>query len=166
MVSIRQMSWIHRVTLFQILPSKRRLDAKFIHALDDAANVMAQNLRQSLIHHGNVGLAANVVAELRLYHGEGAFDVASLVVMLEELFLFQLVEVKHLRPQAFLRISRVFLEHDEGNRPLLEGNIDILFRQITLICRHFIDDKVFPCRLEQPPEQRSIRSVPVLDDDR
>jgi hypothetical protein len=71
-----------------------RGDAKFIHTLDDAADVVAQDFRQGLILHGNVRLAPDMVAELRLYHRKGAFDVAPLMVMLQEFFLVHLEVIK------------------------------------------------------------------------
>jgi hypothetical protein len=45
---------------------------------------MAQNLRKHLVPHRHVAPAADVVAELGLYHGKRRFDVAPLVVLGEE----------------------------------------------------------------------------------
>lgn len=41
-----------------------------------ATDVMADDLAQNLVDHRHVGLAANMIAELRLYHREHGLDVA------------------------------------------------------------------------------------------
>ena len=44
--------------------------------LDQAANVVADDLARNFIDHCHVSFAADVIAELRLYHREDGFDVA------------------------------------------------------------------------------------------
>src|SRR5438034_1284213 len=67
-----------------VLP-EHRLNPKLDDGLVNNDDVMTQEFAQYLVLHGDVRLAADVVAELRLDHAERALDVAPLVVPLEEL---------------------------------------------------------------------------------
>src|SRR5438477_1024902 len=78
-----------RPALWLILP-ENGLDAKFALRLDDAADVVAKEFAENLILHRRVGLAADVVPELGLDHGEGRFRVAAQVVMTHELVAAEL----------------------------------------------------------------------------
>ena len=49
--------------------------AEFVHFLNQTAHVMAQALRQNLVFHGHVALAANVIPELGFQHPYRAFHV-------------------------------------------------------------------------------------------
>ena len=66
--------------------------------MNEAANVVADDLAQNLIDHRHVGSAADVIAELGLYHREHGLDVAALVVVSKEIVAAVLEVVEHLRP--------------------------------------------------------------------
>jgi hypothetical protein len=61
---------------------------------------VAEQLAVNLILHGHVVLAADVIAELRLDHREGRFDVTPLVVVLEELVPMERVEQERLLSES------------------------------------------------------------------
>jgi hypothetical protein len=47
--------------------------------------VMTENLAERFVDHRHIGLAAKAVSELALHHRECGFNVAALVVTLQEL---------------------------------------------------------------------------------
>ncbi|GAH94602.1 unnamed protein product [marine sediment metagenome] len=59
---------------------------------------MAQNLQQDLVDLCCLALASHGVPELRLYHVEGGFYVAALVVVFKEFLAVELEEVIHFLP--------------------------------------------------------------------
>jgi len=62
--------------------------------------VMTQHFTKRFVDHRNVGLAAKTVSEFALHHGERGFDVATLVVVLQELRTLELKVVVHLLPRS------------------------------------------------------------------
>jgi hypothetical protein len=68
--------------MFVPLPSRypeiSRVDADFIPLLNDAAEIVANDLRQRLIHHRRVCARPHGIAELPLDHAEHGFHVAAL----------------------------------------------------------------------------------------
>jgi hypothetical protein len=67
--------------------------------LDTTANVVADDLAQHFIDHGDIGLASNGTTELRLDHRERRLDVAPLVIVLQEFITIELPIVIHPLPQ-------------------------------------------------------------------
>jgi|SRR5882724_5581301 len=76
---------------------KRRLNPQLIHGLDEAADIVAEDLAEYFIRHGHVGLAADMITEFRLDHTEGAFDVRPLMIVPQEFLTVEREVVKHLR---------------------------------------------------------------------
>ena len=64
------------------------------------ADVVSEEFAQHLVLHGHVSLAAHVITELGFHHREGRFDVAALMVMLQELFASKLEVEIHLLPKT------------------------------------------------------------------
>src|SRR4051794_30790926 len=58
-----------------------RLDPQFIRTLNQAADVVAEQLTERFVLHRGVRLRAEAIPELRLDHREGRLDVAPLVVV-------------------------------------------------------------------------------------
>lgn len=83
---------------FRFIP-ERRLDAKFINGLNEAAQIMAQDFAQNFVNLRRAPLASEAFAELRLDHAERRLDVAALVVVLLKDRLVELVQVIHTLPQ-------------------------------------------------------------------
>ena len=59
---------------------KHRFNVKFVHRLNQAANVVAQELAKHFVLHGHIQLAANRVAELGFDHRKRTLDIRPLVV--------------------------------------------------------------------------------------
>src|SRR3954452_25586646 len=55
------------------------------YTLDEAADVMAEQLAERLVLHRGVRLRAEAIPELRLDHRESRLDVAPLMVVAQEL---------------------------------------------------------------------------------
>src|SRR5579859_3157214 len=142
-----------------------RLDAEFALALNQAADVVAQELAQDFIFHGGVRLAPNVVPELCLDHAERRFDVAPLVIVLEEFFPMEAVVVEHPVPDAIAVGAAVHLERDVGCRADFLQQSKVFLAEIRLVARDFLDGEVFGRFLYQRHELRAIVGVAVRDED-
>ena len=66
--------------------------------LNEAANIVTQNLTESLIDLCGFGLASQVIPELRFNHAERGFNIRTLVIVLHELLCVVAVIVKHSFP--------------------------------------------------------------------
>jgi hypothetical protein len=84
------------------LGPKLRIDFQFVDGLNQAADVMTENLTKGFVDLSGRGLTAKRVTELRFDHVEGGFDVAALVVLLHEPTLVELIVVIHLTPEFAL----------------------------------------------------------------
>src|SRR5262245_62818236 len=62
-----------RIAVAALRRREDRLNAQFDVRLVDHADVVAEELAQDLVDHRRAAAAADVVAELRLDHREGAF---------------------------------------------------------------------------------------------
>jgi hypothetical protein len=71
---------------------------RLVHRLNEAADVVTENLAVDLILHRGLGLAPDMPAELGLYHPDRGLDVRPLVVMLVELLPMQVPEMVGMRP--------------------------------------------------------------------
>jgi plasmid stabilization system protein ParE len=81
---------------------------------------VAEHLAKCFVDHRNVSLAANRISELAFHHGERKFNVAALVVVLQELFSVVHEVVEHALIGPTDRTSRIGLERNEGRRDLIE----------------------------------------------
>ena len=86
-----------RLALRSLRP-KLRLHLQFIHALNDAADVMTENLAESFVDLGGLRLTSERVAKFRFDHCERRFDIAAFVIVLHEPFLIVAIEVIHAFP--------------------------------------------------------------------
>jgi hypothetical protein len=66
---------------------KVNINAKLIHALNDAAQVMSEDFTQDFIHLRRVRIASQPLTKLALYHAESRLDIRALMIMLHERFL-------------------------------------------------------------------------------
>ena len=92
---------------------KHRIDAEFVFLLDEAAQVVREQLAQHFVLHRHVGLAPHRVPELPLHHREGGLHVAPFVVVLEVLVALEAEVVERLLEVPADRARRVVLEGDE-----------------------------------------------------
>ena len=72
---------------------KIRFETDLVHELNQAANVVADDLAKHFVCHRGRGLASQMVRELPLNHGEHGFRVAPSVVVGQELFLPELEKI-------------------------------------------------------------------------
>lgn len=70
-------------TLVAIIP-KYRTDSEFARLVNQATNVVTDDLAKNLIGHRHFGLATNVIAKLGLYHRKSRLDAVALVVVLQK----------------------------------------------------------------------------------
>ena len=104
---------------------------------------MTQKLQQNFVDLASTGLRPNGSTKLRLYHAERRFDVAPLVIMLQERLSIEVVEVPHPLPKTIYLMAV-----PAYNRIDFEGNISgpaygfdcpqIALAQIGFVRRHFI----------------------------
>jgi hypothetical protein len=78
------------------------------------ADVVAEELAQHFVFHRHVFFAANVVAKLGFHHREGRFNVATQVVMLQELLTVEPKVKVHLLPETpcFARLAIHLVRHE------------------------------------------------------
>ena len=129
---------------------------------------MTENLTKRFIHLRCFGLASKAVSELRLDHAERGFNVAALVILLQEPRLIELKIVVHAPPQiasclfltaavchalraksAHYRGLRVDLERDVRHGVMVYYRLQIVFRQVRLISRDFRKREVFSSGVNQ-----------------
>jgi hypothetical protein len=66
-----------------------------MHFVNEHHKVMTKNLTMGFVDHRNIGLAPNRVSELALHHRKRGFNVAALVVVLQEFFAVVYEVVEH-----------------------------------------------------------------------
>jgi hypothetical protein len=104
--------------------------------LDQAADVVTDDLAQNLVHHRHICLAADVVAELGLYHREHGLDIAALVVVAKKFLAAVLEVVEHLFPQTAAVSGMDTLEGDIGNRAVLGDSGVVAETAVAFIGSH------------------------------
>jgi hypothetical protein len=102
---------------------KRGLNIQLVHRLNDAANVVTEDLTQHFIRHGGISLTPYMIAKLRLNHAEGAFDVGPLVIVPQELLAAEGKVMKHLFPQPASRPAVDTLEGNIGGGPMAGNDL-------------------------------------------
>ncbi len=111
---------------------------------------MTKHLAKNLVDLSSWSLRPNRTAELSLNHGEDSFDIGPLVVMLQEGFPIEVVEVPHPIPQPVrlvmmvVHASRVRLERDECRTTLRLNSAQILSVGVGFVGGNFIDSES-PC---------------------
>src|SRR5207248_1364249 len=136
---------------------KDRLYSQLALRLNQHAKVVTQKFAQNLIFHGRVRLAANVVAELGLYHAKRRFDVGPGVIVPQELVALELVIAVHLLPQA-TRLARraVGLKRNVRRAAYAIQQFQVFLAQIALVRRHFLDREVLGRGFDQRLELRAV----------
>ena len=115
-----------------LLP-ERSVDSKFVGFLDQATNVVADDFAENFIDHRHIGLAANVIAELRFDHREHGLDVAPLVVVAQKILAAILEIVEHLGPHSARPARSAALERDVGNRAVTCGGFEVFLAAVALV---------------------------------
>ena len=85
-----------------------RLHIQLVHALNQTTDVMTEYLAERLVDLRGFRFASQAVSKLRFDHAERGFNVAPLVVLLEEPLLVEFVIVIHLPPKVTLTLPLRF----------------------------------------------------------
>ena len=75
---------VRRAQELGLLRPESRINPKLENRLNEATDIVTENLTKSLIDLRGFGLAPQRVAKLRLDHAERRFDVAALVIAFHE----------------------------------------------------------------------------------
>lgn len=94
---------------------------------------MAEDLAEHFILYGHVGLASDMIPELRLDHAEGALDIRSLMVVQQELLAVEGEVVEHLFPEASGGSTVDALKGNIGCGAMVGNHIHIVDATIALI---------------------------------
>lgn len=106
---------------------------------------MAQNLTEDFVDLGSRCLSPNSTTELALNHIEGRLDVRAFVVVLQEGFPVEVIEVKHSTPQpvkfvmAVLLSCGIGLEGDIGRATYRLDCVEITLDRVSLVSRDLVD---------------------------
>lgn len=122
---------------------------------------MTKNLAQSFISLRDFGLASQAIAELRLDHAERRFNVAALMVLLEEPLLIERKIMKQLPPKGGFGIPScagagrsvwsnspcqiwfaVALKRDIRHSVMVHNRFQIICRQVCLISTYFLHGEI------------------------
>ena len=141
------------------IPPKRRFNPELIHRLNQAADIVAEDLAEHFVRHRHIGLAADVIAKLRLDHAEGAFDVGPLVIVPQELLAVEGEVVEHLLPEPARCPAVDALERNIRRGPMLGNDIHVVDAGIALIGRHFPHIEVRGRGVDEVGEQLRITRV-------
>jgi len=107
---------------------KHGFDPKLTLGLDQARDVVAEELTQHLVLHRGVTARPDMIAELSFDHAERALHVRALMVVLHEVLAVQREVVEHLTPQPARTLGCVRLERDERSAARVEDRLDVLDR--------------------------------------
>ena len=141
--------------LFPLKSPECRLKPQFVYALDKDADVMTKHLAQDLVDLSGRRLGPNCTAEFSLYHREGSLDIRPLVVMLQEGFPVEVVEVPHPVPQAVKLVmvvshaGRVDLEGDKRRSALSLNSPQVAPVGVRLVSRDLVDVECLGCLVYQ-----------------
>ncbi len=113
---------------------------------------MAQHLAQHFVVLRCRPLGAERVPELALDHREGRFDVAALVVVVQELIALEHVIVVHLAPQLRPLSRRVDLEGDIGHGVEGDDSLKVLVADVALVGAYLVHREALRRLLRQRGE--------------
>jgi hypothetical protein len=86
---------------------------------------MTNDFTENFVHLCRPGFASDKIAELRFYHLNGTFCIASLVIMFQELIVFQHEQIIHLVANNIIHIQRKMLINGLKNSVMLNNVIDL-----------------------------------------
>ncbi len=102
---------------------------------------MTKHFAKSFVNLSGQALTSQPLAELRFDHRKRRFDVAPFVVVSQEFFTMEIIEVQHASPELRLRAIvglnlRVRLERDIRDRAALQTRQDVCATEITFVRRN------------------------------
>src|SRR5581483_6736598 len=123
---------------------------------------MAENLTKRFIDHRNISLAAQAVSEFPLNHAERGFDVAPLVVVLQELVFAEVEVVVHLEPHPSAVSAMMFRERNKRGSSKIGNCVCILPARVTLVSRNFGELEIVGGDLAKLRQKRGVVCIFVL----
>ena len=114
-----------RDRLFRFILPKYRIDAKLVLLLNQAAEVMRENLAERFVRHRRVSFRPAAIAEFSLDHRKASLDVRPTMIMLHELITAVLEVMDHLLKQAADAAGRVRLRSDERHATGSDNRFDV-----------------------------------------
>src|SRR5437764_162562 len=92
-------------SLLRGLGSKLWLDSQLVHRLNDHAEIMTQHLAECFVDLRGFGFTSQPFPKLCLNHRKGCFDVRPLVIVHQEFFALEAVEVEKLLPEIIAPLN-------------------------------------------------------------
>jgi len=131
--------------------------------VDKYNEIMAENLTERFVGHGNIGLASEAVAELALNHAESGFDVGPLMVMRQKLVALKLEVMKHLGPRTAAIPAMVLSERNIRRGSEGSDRIGVCTRSIPFISGDFGNLKVLGGSASQRRKELGVMRVPSMN---
>lgn len=124
---------------------------------------MTEHLAQRLVNHRHVGLTPKAISKFPFHHTESGLDIATLVVVLQELSALEHEVVVHLAPLSPTVASVMGREGDEGDGSHAGDSFHVLSSRVPLVSGNLRDAKVVCCRIDHRRQQRRIVRIPVVN---
>jgi len=137
--------------------------AQFVHFVNQDNEIMAEHLAQRFVDHRHVRLTAKPVSKLALYHGERRFNIAPLVVVLQELRPLELEVVIHLLPRSTAVAAMMRGEGNEWRSTNLSNRVRVALAGVSLVGGDFGHLEISGGSFNHRWEQRRIIGVPVVN---
>ena len=142
----------------------KRVDAQLESRLDEAADVVGEELEQDLIDLRGRALGADGGTELGLDHREGGLDVGALVVAVEELGPLKVEVVEGTLPQQVAPVvagvgDGVALEGNEAGRADGRDGVEVGAAEVRFVAGDLTDVEVLGGPCEQRGQLRSVGGV-------
>ena len=128
---------------------KSRRDPKFIHRLNQAADIVTEDFTQDLIPLGNGSLGAYCVAKLPFNHRESGLYVRALMVMPQERIAIELIEVIQPSPEFRSFACGIDLKRNVRRCPCGGYYGKVPATAVLLISRHVFDVEAGGCGVDQ-----------------
>jgi hypothetical protein len=146
-----------------LLWPENRFDSQNALFLNQAAQVLAEQLAQYFVDHSGIAPAHDRIAEFPLDGRKRGFDVRPLMIMSKEFILPELEKAEHFLEHTANAARRVDFGQDIWRTAKVENLIHIVTAQVSLVAAYFINGEVFRRSLHQRYELRAIGCVFVQD---
>ena len=125
--------------------------------------IMTKNLTQSFIHHRNVSLASQTVAEFPFHHTERGFDIGPFMVMRHEFGAAKLEVMKHFRPRSVATSHGIRFESDKRGGSDIGDSIGVFPRAVGFISGDFRNLKILRRRIDQSRKHLNVTRKLVVN---
>jgi len=140
---------------------KYRVNSQFVHFVDQHHEIVTEHFAQRLVNHRNVRLAPQPVSEFPFDHAERGFNIAALMVVLQELCALELEVVIHPAPYSSAVSTVMGCEGDKRNGSRLGNRFCVVPSTVASVRRNFVHLKILGGGLYHWGEQLVVIRVPV-----